>query len=1577
MPVRASALLLAVATALVVGSTSAAQPDPSNQTPLAEAEAALARRDPLAAFDPARAALAQANGHADAQAIAELLAYARSACALYIDVYCGRGLERLDAAEGSAGRLTQAQRHELALLRAQDRFRKALVLWDELETDAWLDAQKQRIAKEQDAPQAATGTDAVLDRADRADLERLLREASGFIAEVERSPDPGQRLRALMVRTDLAFLTNRKTLDKAVSAAEAAIGRAGTVGAQFRYWLLMRKAIALERAEAPVDKRIVLLEQARAEAIRTLPAMHPDLAELDQMLANAYKEANRSRDAVRAAVRSIDYMRKVPFDALPLDPFVLAASLMFEVGDLDKGVAYALEPVRDLAKSKPPGNEDLGSSLKLLVDYHLTEAPAAALVKILEASLLGPQQIIAPNNPEYGYLLNRLAKAYSDMGQPAQAAKVLDAVRQSTEGGLASPVRALLDKSAGNATKAMAAELYDEGVRRSWAEHDPLGAVALVRRAVEIFEATGPLEDPKLSEKISVLADLMVRSGEIDEAGRMFEAYVTRLRAKPQRNHKDTILALQAYQSFLSQIKRSDEAEWQGRRIAEEWIEFYRAEAEVLIAKKGPADFEAQLAVHLYAQELAKAGHLERAVNYYTDALLVPLLRTNEDGVKASLEVANLARLLRDRKSQERAQLLDELSTAMIRQRGYSTGLCERGRDLMPRLFDATPCGTTAGSALAASKTVPPDRVSGADSELKATAHLAKLRAALAREESLVPRNASSESAILAELASALEQGGRKAEALAIYFDAIDRILSEGGLDNPMIGRLLDSARRIGPKDEVAALASERLIKIEEVALSKGPGAAVRAAQLRVHYQALFAPAPAATLPTAPLARIELLARSPAGLRGSQVAGERLATLYELLDAKPQPGTGGDVLAVLQPILEQQAAVLGAKHVETTRTALVVARFARAVGNDSTADRAIDVALQGDPQSSELSFAEQHALRDIAAARRDMVDARRKSVELSADLKRAATSGATRAQEEKLRSELHRAHLTAQQFDSAVDVAIDLSRRGFDERLQEPRYDLVENYADMTLSWCDGLLSTVSPYVLARGACNRAAWRLHKAALAAAVREVNERLVKITENTARRDERRSAAQRWEAFIDAAQKISVRLPAAESETIVTEALIASDYGRATLASEALEFRSNRPGEASVRMRAPNIASIRKTLDPDEAIVAYFVRTNGMTAWVVRRDGVWQYALPANAEQVRRLTRLFRTGLNPNGVSAANSPEVEVEAAHGLWQALLEPLTPRLAGTRTMYVVPHGFLTAVPYSALVTEAPAEARWNTASTWRPAWAVEKFATALVPSLRSFEVLGSEIRPASATQALLGIGAPLLAGEAGDTPSSVDAVYANGRVDVDKVRRLSPLPDARRELEAMARVAGLAKSKLLLEGEASKPRLARQAFADYRTVVFATHGLMPESSAGVFEPALVLTPPAVWAAEDDGLLTASDIAKLKLDADVVVLSACNTGVDDSLDEANGMSGLAGAFLGAGARSVVVSQWPVVSDVAPELTIPLVSGNSSTIPALRSAMLQLAKGDRAQWRHPLYWAPFVIVGLPERAKHTSQLAKQ
>ena len=196
-------------------------------------------------------------------------------------------------------------------------------------------------------------------------------------------------------------------------------------------------------------------------------------------------------------------------------------------------------------------------------------------------------------------------------------------------------------------------------------------------------------------------------------------------------------------------------------------------------------------------------------------------------------------------------------------------------------------------------------------------------------------------------------------------------------------------------------------------------------------------------------------------------------------------------------------------------------------------------------------------------------------------------------------------------------------------------------------------------------------------------------------------------------------------------------------------------------------------------------------------------------------------------------------------------------------------------------------------------------------------------------------------------------------------------PLPETADELCAVAQDVKADARDIRLGAQATEREIKRLSasgeLAKYRMVHFATHGVLAGQLDGTHEPGLILTPPDKATEEDDGYLSASEIAALKLDADWVILSACNTAAG-AATSAEALSGLARAFIYAQARALLVSHWEVYSDATVKLITTAVREMArdpkvGRAEALRRSMLALIDKGEPHEAHPAYWAPFVVVG--------------
>lgn len=412
------------------------------------------------------------------------------------------------------------------------------------------------------------------------------------------------------------------------------------------------------------------------------------------------------------------------------------------------------------------------------------------------------------------------------------------------------------------------------------------------------------------------------------------------------------------------------------------------------------------------------------------------------------------------------------------------------------------------------------------------------------------------------------------------------------------------------------------------------------------------------------------------------------------------------------------------------------------------------------------------------------------------------------------------------------------------------------------------------------------------------------------------------------------------------------------------------------------RPLSIADTQALLKPDEALVTILVGSVKSYVWAITRDRADWAEIDAGARVLSDHVTALRAGLDPlaqpdaqgsAGSRAGVTGGFALSRAHDLYRLVLGPVAPVLAGKAHLIIVPTGPLSSLPMQVLLTAPPTVGGTPQEALRAAPWLIKSHALSVLPSVQSLSALRKLAGGSAAPKPFFGVGDPVLEGP---NPSRQEvqrtanrgaarpaAFYRNGLADVRAVRELLPLPETADELRAIAKVLGAAPDAIQLREAASEARIKPAPLADYRVIQFATHGLVAGDLSGLAEPALVLTPPDKPTEADDGLLTASEIAALKLNADWVVLSACNTAAGEG-EGADALSGLARAFFYAGARSLMVSHWAVYSTAATELTTTTFANLAKTpdlgrAEAFRRAMLALI----ADGKPPGYWAPFVVVG--------------
>ncbi len=485
--------------------------------------------------------------------------------------------------------------------------------------------------------------------------------------------------------------------------------------------------------------------------------------------------------------------------------------------------------------------------------------------------------------------------------------------------------------------------------------------------------------------------------------------------------------------------------------------------------------------------------------------------------------------------------------------------------------------------------------------------------------------------------------------------------------------------------------------------------------------------------------------------------------------------------------------------------------------------------------------------------------------------------------------------------------------------------------------------------------------------------------------------------------------------AEAEAANTARLTAID---ARIKEIDKELAANFPDYAELVSPAPiAIDEIQALLGDDEALVL-FVDTGELGPvpeesfiWVVTKTASRWVRSATGTPSLARKVAALRCGLDEaewkgprceqltgqhytDADRNAGTPlPFDYARAHRLYQALFSQVEDLIKG-KHLLIVPSGPLMQLPFQVLVTAPPAAGDDKSPVSWL----IRDHAVTVLPAASSLKALRRLPRPSLAKKPMIGFGNPLLDGPDGTyaelarrardnkTCAAVAPVQAasaaeargvaqiqtrGGLADVSFLRAQVPLPETAGELCAVARDVDADARDIYLGARATEHVVKRLSetgeLSKYRIVHFATHGALAGEVAGNAEAGLIMTPPDTPTREDDGYLTASEIAALKLDADWVILSAFNTAAGGALG-AEALSALARAFIYAQAQALLVSHW----DVNPETTVKLITGAinrfgaDKTIgrgEAMRQSMLDLIDHGKPEDAHPAHWAPFVVVG--------------
>ena len=390
---------------------------------------------------------------------------------------------------------------------------------------------------------------------------------------------------------------------------------------------------------------------------------------------------------------------------------------------------------------------------------------------------------------------------------------------------------------------------------------------------------------------------------------------------------------------------------------------------------------------------------------------------------------------------------------------------------------------------------------------------------------------------------------------------------------------------------------------------------------------------------------------------------------------------------------------------------------------------------------------------------------------------------------------------------------------------------------------------------------------------------------------------------------------------------------------------MQLYASHPALRVQRGEAPIITKAElKGLLPDSAsaLLEYVVGEDQTYLFVVTKENsrpdvdVQVYKLAIKRKDLAKQTEAFRQQLAARDLGFR-------PASHKLYELLIKPAEVQLRGKTNLIISPDNNLWDLPFQALLTTSNR-------------FLIEGAAIAYTPSLTVLREMTKrrEKQSAHATPAtLLALGNPLVGTETMKRVATV--ALRDGKLD--------PLPEAEQEVKALARLYGTTRSKIYIGAEAREDRVKSEA-SRARILHFATHGVLNNVSPMYSHLAL-----AEGGTGEDGLLEAWELMQLDLQADLAVLSACET-ARGRIGAGEGMIGFSWAMFIAGVPSIVVSQWKVESAGTRDLMVNFHRSLLSNEPgktratkteALRQAALKLMKNPETS--HPFYWGGFVLVG--------------
>ena len=390
----------------------------------------------------------------------------------------------------------------------------------------------------------------------------------------------------------------------------------------------------------------------------------------------------------------------------------------------------------------------------------------------------------------------------------------------------------------------------------------------------------------------------------------------------------------------------------------------------------------------------------------------------------------------------------------------------------------------------------------------------------------------------------------------------------------------------------------------------------------------------------------------------------------------------------------------------------------------------------------------------------------------------------------------------------------------------------------------------------------------------------------------------------------------------------------------------------------------IEEVQRLLKPSEVLIypAMTFLDTPITTIIITKDTATASTSDLTAEEIRDKSDTLRKSLQFKSADELSIiPAFDIELSIELFDILVGTNQSILRKKSDIIFIPTWPISNLPLSVLIMENSPK-KFINYSNYK--WLGLEKNISYITSIGDFQQSEVDQKDLELSS-FLGIGDPLL----GPSTQSLRGLnfVDQTKSELEKtynLKSLPSLPSTGLEIKSVQEIFPKAQTNIFLGSEATERNLKYIDTSKFNVISFATHGLMANEWKNLDEPALVLTP-TPNDSDYDGLLTASEIRELDFNADLIVLSACNTAAGDGESD-EGLSGLASAFIFAGAKSVMASHWSIESNTTKNLMTDFFKNLKSNQALNRAEALRLAMQKTAsqeQFSHPIFWAPFVLVG--------------